>query len=148
MLAYANPSDINDERKRADGYGLVRFDKQAQRITFECWPRFPNSDTGDREQFPGWPVTIDAADSDGRQPKAWLPELSFESVDNPVVQVVEQQTGEVLYTMRIKGAKFRPPVFAAGLYTVRIGRDKPGDIILEGIEAVPNKKSGSWPVKL
>jgi hypothetical protein len=148
MLAYANPSDINDEQKRADGYGLVRFDKQAQRITFECWPRFPNSETGAWEQFPGWPVKIDAADSDGRQPKAWLPELRFEGVDNPVVQVVEHQTGEILYTMRAKGAKFRPPVFAAGLYTVKIGRDKPGHIILEDIEAVPNKESGSRSVKL
>ena len=28
MLAYANPTDIADEKQRADGYGLVRFDKR------------------------------------------------------------------------------------------------------------------------
>ena len=58
MLAYANPDDIKDEQRRADGYGLVRFNKRARTITFECWPRFSNVEDGDGAQFPGWPVTI------------------------------------------------------------------------------------------
>jgi hypothetical protein len=40
MLAYANPPDITDERQRADGYGIARFDKKNRTVTFECWPRF------------------------------------------------------------------------------------------------------------
>jgi len=43
MLAYANPEDISNEKKRADGYGLVRFDKKKRTITFECWPRFSDA---------------------------------------------------------------------------------------------------------
>ncbi|MHB1559853.1 MAG: alkaline phosphatase D family protein, partial [Isosphaeraceae bacterium] len=58
MMAYANPEKIQDERQRGDGYGIVRFDKKARRVTFECWPRFADAREGDRAQFPGWPITV------------------------------------------------------------------------------------------
>ncbi|MBL9080630.1 MAG: metallophosphoesterase [Planctomycetales bacterium] len=58
VLAYANPPDITDEKQRADGYGLARFDKRQGTVTFECWPRFSDAKKGDAEQFPGWPITV------------------------------------------------------------------------------------------
>jgi hypothetical protein len=58
MLAYANPEDIQDERRRGDGYGMVRFNKRTQEVTFECWPRFADVRDGDAAQFPGWPITV------------------------------------------------------------------------------------------
>lgn len=59
MLAYANPADIGDERRRGDGFGLARYDFAAGTITFECWPRFPVVDErGQPQQFPGWPVVV------------------------------------------------------------------------------------------
>ena len=39
VAADANPEDRNDEKKRADGYGLAPFDFAKNLITFECWPR-------------------------------------------------------------------------------------------------------------
>ena len=78
MLAYANPEDLEDEKKRADGYGLVRFDKRTGQVTFECWPRFSQG-----EQFPGWPITVRNDDNDGRRPVAWLPELIIEGAERP-----------------------------------------------------------------
>lgn len=57
MHAYANPGDLEDERQRGDGYGVVRFDCAAETITFECWPRFPRLGAdGMPRQYPGWPV--------------------------------------------------------------------------------------------
>jgi hypothetical protein len=58
VLAYANPEDIQDERRRGDGYGLVRFHKRTQEVTFECWPRFADVRDGDAAQFAGWPITV------------------------------------------------------------------------------------------
>jgi hypothetical protein len=142
MLAYANPPNIRDEQQRGDGYGVVRFDKPAQEITFECWPRFSNVEEGDRAQFKGWPITINTADNDGRKPKAWLPELRFEGFRNPVVQVIEDSSGEVLYTVRARGAAFQPAVYAAGRYTIKIGRDKPVGPVLKGIEAKAKSAAG------
>jgi hypothetical protein len=148
MLAYANPQNIRDQRQRADGYGIVRFDKRARRITFECWPRFSDASEGDRAQFAGWPITINMADNDGRKPAAWLPELHFEGADNPVVQVVEEKSGEVLYTVRIGGAVYQPPVFAAGRYTLKAGRDKPVGVTISDIKAKAKSVAGRRTIQL
>ncbi|MCA9150249.1 MAG: hypothetical protein KDA92_13155 [Planctomycetales bacterium] len=125
MLAYANPPKINDERQRADGFGLVRFRKDSRTITFECWPRFADATQGDAAQFPGWPITIPMEDNDGRKPLAKLPEVIFDEGQTGVVQVTNMDTGETLYTVRTKSNRFSPPVFTPGHYRVRVGADRP-----------------------
>lgn len=148
MLAYANPPDIADEKQRADGYGLVRFNKQTCKITFECWPRFADVEAGDRAQFPGWPITVAMADNDGRQPVAWLPELVFENAANPVVQIIRESDGDILYTIRISGDRFQPAVYAPGQYTIRVGHDRPDGPALHGLVASDRQTAGSRPVRL
>jgi hypothetical protein len=148
MLAYANPADIADERQRADGYGLVRFHKSTRQITFECWPRFSDATAGGNGQFPGWPITIAMADNDGRQPVAWLPEFTYEGAPNPVVQVIAEQSGDILYTLRIQGTRFQPPVFAAGEYTLKVGRDRPDQIALEHLTARDHASAGKRTVNV
>jgi 3',5'-cyclic AMP phosphodiesterase CpdA len=127
MMAYANPEDIADERKRADGYGLVRFDKASRTVTFACWPRF-----GDR-QFPGWPVTVGWDDNDGRKPTARLPEVVVTGAANPVVEVTDEPTGEVVSCVRVVGNRVRPAVFGAGPFTVTVGRDRPDGKTFRGV---------------
>ena len=39
----------------------------------------------------------------------------------PVVQVIDDRTGELVYSLRVQTPRFKPWVFADGLYTVRIG---------------------------
>jgi hypothetical protein len=148
MLAYANPANVRKERQRGDGYGLVRFNKRKQQLTFECWPRFTDVDDGNEAQFPGWPITIDIADNDGRKPAAWLPELHFEGVENPVVQVVDERFGDAVYTIRVRGEKFQPPVFAPGSYTAKVGRDKPDGTTMNGVEAKNKTAAGRLTIKL
>jgi hypothetical protein len=136
MMAYANPEDLSDDRKRADGYGLVRFNKRSRQVTFECWPRFSGG-----EQFPGWPITVRTDDNDGRRPVAFLPELRFENADRPVVQVIAEATGEILYTIRVQGNRFRPTVYSPGSFTVKVGRDRPDAVTLNGVK--PASTAGS-----
>ncbi len=148
MLAYANPEDIQDERKRADGYGLIRFDKRTRKITFECWPRFADAKQGDKTQFPGWPITVAMDANDGRKIAGWLPELVFEGALNPVVQVIEEATSDILYTVRAQGDRFQPRVYSTGKHTVKIGREKPDAQTLAGLEAKPKDAAGLRAVKL
>jgi hypothetical protein len=145
MLAYANPRDIKDEKQRADGYGIARFDKKNRTVTFECWPRFPDEK---KAQFPGWPLTVKMDDNDGRKPTAWLPELVFQGAPNAVVQVISEASGEILYTIRTPNARFAPPVFAPGKYTVKTGRDRPDGPNFTGLEAKARGKAGIKTVKL
>lgn len=134
MLAYANPEDIRDEKRRADGYGIARFNKRTKQITFECWPRFSNVKEGDKAQFAGWPIKFAMDANDGRKPVGWLPQFNFEGLINPVVQVIEQATGDIVSTIRIDGTQYQPPVFASGKYTVRIGRDRPDGAVFGNLE--------------
>ena len=134
MLAYANPPDVNDERQRADGYGLIRFDKKTRKTTFECWPRFSKVTDGDKAQFPGWPITIAQDANDGRKVHAHLPAVKLEGVPHPVVQVIAEATGEILYTVRSHTESFKPRVYAPGKYTVRAGKDKPDSVVAKAVE--------------
>jgi hypothetical protein len=54
MHAYANP----DAGYNGEGYGLIRFDKQAGEVTFECWPRTVDVSDPAASQFPGWPISF------------------------------------------------------------------------------------------
>lgn len=148
MLAYANPEDINDEKKRADGYGLVRFNKQERSVKFECWPRFSDAKKGDQEQFPGWPITVRSEANDGRSIVGYLPELVIEGPSDPVVQVIEESTGEILYTIRIQGNRFQPRVYSTGKHTVKLGKDRPDAQTLEGLEAKPKGQAGERTVRI
>jgi hypothetical protein len=134
MLAYANPPDRKDEKQRADGYGIVRFDKSDRTITFECWPRFSDVTDGDAAQFPGWPITVSMDDNDGRVAFGWLPEIQINGANNAVIQVVNETTGDVLYTVRSAGESFRPPVYEDAAHTVKIGRDLPNQQTFEHLQ--------------
>ena len=136
MHTYANPVDRTGPAHRADGYGLVSFNKVNRTIRFECWPRFADLSQGDRAQFPGWPVVIDMADNDGRQATHRLAELRFSGISDPVVQVVKESTGDILYTVRIQGTRFRPPVYSEGTYTVNVGQDRPDTRSFTGNKAL------------
>ncbi|MEM7387178.1 MAG: metallophosphoesterase family protein [Verrucomicrobiota bacterium] len=130
MIAYANPENRADEKRRSDGYGIARFNKTERTVTFECWPRFSQMQDGESAQFPGWPVTVRMADNDGRKAVATLPPVKKA---DPVIQVIEEATGEILYTQRVP-AGFEPPVYAKVKYTVKWGRNKPDEVLLSGYE--------------
>ena len=117
MQAYANPTMAN---YNAAGHGIVRFKKSTREITMECWPRFTDVTDADAEQFPGWPITIKQEDNYGRTPLAYLPRLKIRGAVNPVIQVVDDALGQIVYTLRIRGDSYRPRVFKEGSYSVML----------------------------
>lgn len=132
MLAYVNPDpervlatgdDGNQWGPRAEGYGLVTFDKRERTMRYEVWPRHVDASAPGAKPYEGWPVTRTQLDQYGREARAWLPELVVDGVENPVVQVVDEALGEVVYTLRIQGTKFRPKVFRPGLYTILVAAE-------------------------
>ncbi len=107
---------------KASGYGLVRFHKKTGKITIECWPLLVDVSKPDAKQFPGWPLTISIEDNFPKPGVAWLPRVEVRGLENPVIQVVRQDTGEHLYTLRIRGTEWQPRVFSkTGRYTLRVG---------------------------
>ena len=86
--------------------------------------------------------------NDGRKVAGHLPELIFTGAANPVVQVIEEATGEILYTVRVPGDRFQPRVYAAGKYTVKIGREKPTAKTFTGLEAGEKASTGQRTIEL
>ena len=149
MLAYANPENRNDERLRADGYGLVRFRKSDRNVTFECYRRFSDLPGEAPESFPGWPITFKTDENDGREVKGYLPTLNFTGADNAVVQVINEADGEILYTTRSIGATFQPRVYNAdATYTVKIGKGRPDAETITGLKASKITGVGGRDVEL
>ena len=146
MLAYANPADPSDEQQRSDGFGVARFDKQKRLIRLECWPRFANVSDGDNAQFPGWPITIAMKDNDGRLPVGWLPEVQITGTPNAVIQVIEEATGEILYTVRSNSTTFDAPVYVEGTYTLKAGKSIPDSVTLPGLK--PAKQGSQEPIRI
>ncbi len=137
MHAYANPTKKNFN---GAGHGIIRFKKSTRKITMECWPRHVDVTKPDAQQHPGWPVVIGQEDNYNRAALAYLPTLEISGAKNPVVQVIDEYLGEVVYTIRINGSRWRPKVFKEGTYTIRIGEGKSAKV-LKGIESIgPDKR--------
>ena len=112
------PSRLYD---RATGFGLVRFNKKSRDITIECWPRISDPSQSDSEQYPGWPITINQLDNYLQSAELFLPKLIVHGMIDPVVQVLSESGNEIIYTIRINGTEFQPPIPKAGEYRIKIG---------------------------
>ena len=106
--------------EKASGFGIVRFNQKAQTIKIECWKMLENT------QFKGWPRTISILDNYGRKPKYWLPEIKVEGSDNFVLKIIDQKTGEIEYSLRLRRSSFVPKVFKKSIYTVIVGIPEKG----------------------
>lgn len=142
--AIANPATknrrgvLNTLHDKASGYGMVRFDKDRRELTIECWRlQFDANDPKPADQFPGWPKTIAMEDNYARKAHAWLPTIRVTGMADPVVQVIDEADGSIVYTLRINGTSFRPKVFSDGVYTLRIGEPDAGKVkTIEGVRPV------------
>src|SRR4030042_30870 len=140
MLAVANPDPEENHDKlttRAAGFGVVKFNKKTREITMECWPRNVDIADSNTKQYPGWPMTIQQTDNYSRKAVAYLPTIEVQGMTNPVVQVIDESNGEIVYTLRINGTSCRPGIFKIEEYTVNIGRQETGEMkTLTGIRPV------------
>ncbi len=134
--AAANPDKQpagNVLNTRAAGFGIVRLNTKTREITMECWPR--NVDLADpsAQQYPGWPRII--SQFDNYSPPSWgkLGELTF-SVDSPVVQLLDADSGEILYTVRANGKSFVPGAPKGKTFNIKAGKDAPDTLVVEGAQ--------------
>lgn len=119
------------------GYGIVKMNKQDRTIRMECWPRY--ADPQKDAQYEGWPKTISQFDNYGRKAQAYLPTISVEGIVNPVIEVENEKTGELVYCVRIKGTEFKPKVFEQGSYKVTLkDTEKDIDKVYEGVTPIRN----------
>src|SRR5437773_6750828 len=85
---------------KVSGLGLVRFDKPNRKIIVECWP-FLADVAQPGTQFRGWPVSFDTMDNYGRKVGVLLPRLEIQGATDPVVEVFDERSGELVYVLRL-----------------------------------------------
>ena len=126
---------------RAAGFGFVRLNTKTRAITMECWPRNVDVTAASARQYPGWPLTI--SQFDNYNPPSWgkLGRLSFD-VEDPVVQLVDAKTNEILYTVRAAGKTFSPGVPKGKTFIIKAGENGPDKIVLR------DTKAGSKPTSI
>lgn len=125
---------------KASGYGIVRLEKKTGKITMECWPILVDASQpgAGAKQFTGWPKTIHLEDNFPKKAVAWLPRVRVRGMQNPVIQVVDEETGDHVYTLRIRGTEWRPKVFTrTGSYTLRIGEPGRDFRTIRGLKPEP-----------
>lgn len=129
VYAIGNPGDfggIKDryefQKEKSAGFGFVIFDQESRNITIESW-RFIADVTspGNEDMHPGWPLTINQTDNYGREATSWLPTIKIKGEPDPVVEIINQRSGETEYILRIRGNEFIPKVFSNDIYKIRIG---------------------------
>ncbi|MEM1295295.1 MAG: hypothetical protein AAGH89_08010 [Verrucomicrobiota bacterium] len=115
---------------RSAGWGLVRLNTKTRDITMECWPRNVDITDPSAKQFPGWPRTV--SQFDNYNPPSWgtLGELTFD-VEDPVVQLIDAESKEILYTVRANGKTFTPGAPKGKTFMVKAGKDAPDTVVTE-----------------
>ncbi len=109
---------------RATGYGIVRFNKNSRDITIECWPRQANPKID--KQYDGWPVVINQSDNYLMNANLFLPEIKVIGMKNPVIQVIDEKSNEIVFTIRSKESSYTPKVLKKGNYTIIVGEPGSG----------------------
>lgn len=144
VWAAANPYQSRRDPERlhnhAPGFGIIRFHKNKQQITLECWPRYTRPDSD--HQYPGWPKTIDMEENYGRVAEFMLPSILTKGLDkSPVYKILEEPDNRLIYARRAKDSIFQPKVFREGSYTVIVGIPATNKMdTLRNVEPIETKK--------
>jgi hypothetical protein len=129
--AAANPERMpagNVLNTRAAGFGIVRLNTKSRQITMECWPRNVDITDPSSKQYPGWPRTI--SQFDNYNPPSWgqMGELTFD-FENPVIQLIDAGTNEILYTVRANGNQFIPRAPKGKTFIIKAGKSSPDTVV-------------------
>ena len=143
VRAVANPTKTDIEpvqiNQLAPGYNILVFDTDNQTVEVQAWPRWVDPVAPGAGQFDGWPVRLKHTDNGFPEHGLKLPTLRL-PIDYPTIQVIDERTNEIVYTVRLKGPILAPPVFSPGTYQVRVF-DKEMNLLQEfaKLEAVPEQ---------
>jgi hypothetical protein len=114
----ADSDDQTDEAAAADsGIGYVQIDAAARSAVYnriDC--------SGKRvKSYPGWPIKCKYSAAYNRNHVGYLPAVEIMGRSNAVIQVINENTGELVYSVRSSGTVLLPHVFEVGHYCLNAG---------------------------
>ena len=120
--AVFNPEQMDPEPNplmdRSPGFAILEFDRDDRTIAISVWPR--RGDVEGKQPAYGWPIKIHQLDN-GWSRTGWvLDSVQANGLRDFCVQVQEEASHEIVYTLRVKGDSFAPPVPSHGKYSVKV----------------------------
>lgn len=89
-----------------------------RKINVAIWPRWVDPSREGARPYGGWPIVIDQVDNGLWGAQYELDTIETPGFRDPVVQVQDASSGDVIYTLRINGTSFTPKVRKPGTYNV------------------------------
>ncbi len=105
---------------RSPGVAIAEFDREDRTIALTVWPRRTDPSQPGARPAGGWPVRIHQLDNGWSRTRYQLPAVTADGRRDFCIQVRREPEGEIVYTLRIQGERFTPPVDHAGTYSVRV----------------------------
>jgi hypothetical protein len=95
--------------------GYVKADAKCRTVAYVPYPNQPL--LADKK----WPLRFEHSPFFDRGPMGYLPTVEFAGQPNGVVQVLDEDDGKLVYSVRSKGAVLLPRIFKLGHYTLTAG---------------------------
>jgi hypothetical protein len=106
-----------------DGAGYVQVDAGGRRRVIynriDCSGKRPKS-------YPGWPISCKYSAAYNRNHVGYLPAVEIMGRSNAVVQVINENSGKLVYSVRSSGTVLLPHVFEVGHYRLNAGEPELG----------------------
>jgi alkaline phosphatase D len=115
--ADAEPNPLMD---RSPGIAVIEFDRGDLSANVSVWARRVDPQSEGAKPVKGWPVRIQQLDNGWARTLWVLPPVHGEGRRNFGVQVKSEANNKIVYTLRVKGDSFTPPVGREGAYSVRV----------------------------
>ena len=116
--------------KTTSGFGLVTFDIESRDIKVESYKFLADLENAPARvnQHAGWPKILNQYENAGLN-NYNLPEIKSKKVNNPVVNIIEKKSGNLISSIRIKGDTFTPTVQNKGMFIVEMVDANTGEIL-------------------
>ena len=116
------------------GYAIIKLEHLTRTYVCDCRPLLPDAPSASSGfSMPGWPKILTPFAMTGA--RYFLPELISHEIPDPLLRIIEEKSGRLLYSMRFAGFSHKPMVFNPGLYTVELS--EPGTNFSKTRQHVP-----------
>lgn len=142
VYAIGNPGENVVDREsryshaqiRSSGFGMVTFDQVSRDVKVDAWRFLADVENPNpvRDQFPGWPVTINQYDNFGEGATNYLPTVEVNK-PNQLIEVTKTSTGDLIRIFRMKGNSMQVGLHHPGTFTIKIN-----DTVVGTFDTKPN----------
>lgn len=106
----------------SSGYSIITLDPESRDITCNAIRFLADANhLKPEDSFPGWPVTVNQFDNAGLNRTGDTISVQSSGILNPVLLVYDDETKELLLSVRMKGDTFSGIVDGSGKYNLKIG---------------------------